>query len=963
MKYFMSLLFLYMQVNAFAQLSLQWQAQYNGTGDFNDRYTCISKDNAGNIYVGGSTVNPANDRDFLLQKISNSGQTLLNFQWNGSGSGPDEVTAITTDAQNNIYVTGLSQGLNTSTDYLTIKFNANGDTLWTRRYDFTAEYDQPNAIWVDNAGNVYVTGQSDSDSGTFTNDDYATVKYSPTGNLLWVKRFDGFGNALDRAVKIIGDNNGHIFITGRSDNGNDDDYVTICYDPAGTVLWTKYDDRGGRDRATDMILDAAGNILITGRSDNGFNDDYWTLKYNPAGSLIWQRAYDYLDDDRAIAISTDASNNVYITGQSDQDFSPVINWDIATIAYSSTGTQLWSKRFDGTGFGDDTGLAIAITNNKVIVAGTSDSDPGTNIVNQMQILAYNTSDGNVDWSNVPVVNGYSSTGCNAIAISQNNIFIPGFAENSPSGKDAVVVSYSTSGTPGSNYIFNGIGDNNDNIRDIEVAANGTVFTAGYSVGNGSNRDFTLLKFSALGTLDCSYQINGSAVGSEDDVQGLVLDNQDQPVVAGVIKESGLSNDWIITKVNNNCDTLWQKIYDDGTGGSDRIYDLTRDLNGNLYITGRMDGAAGQVEDDNCVTMKKNPNGTIAWTKTYDSGNSQLDRGIFVQSNTTGDVYVAGRSGNLLTRDIFLIKYNNTGVQQWVKTWSGDSGNDEPTGMSLDAAGNIYISGITESAVDSVYDIITLKYNASGTLVWEAIYNGDANENDLSAGITVFDKNGFKRIAVAGETVMSASQSGAMVTLVYDDDGNLTASYPYDQPSDDKADDIVVFKNYLLTAGHSNKGTLLAPDYDIVLELINPVTGIVNTVLYNGPGDASDIPNKIFVSGDNGLYIAGSTLHPSEQRNSLVLYYELQVFTENIATTESVKMYPNPVEDVLNIDLQDQPLNNNKLQLYDNAGRVVLSKELDDSVSSVSLNHLVSGIYIYKICNADSIIATGKINKN
>ena len=224
---------LFVQLSYHSQITKEWFHTFNGHGDFNDRFTCLTNSTNGFIIAGGSTTNPGADRDFLVCSYTTDG--LLNWSWqlDGKGTGTDEILAIATDAQNNIYVTGFSKGYNTSYDYLTVKLNAQGDTLWTRAYDFASEYDQANSIAVDSQGNVFVTGQSDSDQSSVINDDYLTIKYDANGNLLWTKRFNGLGNAIDRAMKLVLDNAANVYITGRSNNGADDDIVTIKYNNFG----------------------------------------------------------------------------------------------------------------------------------------------------------------------------------------------------------------------------------------------------------------------------------------------------------------------------------------------------------------------------------------------------------------------------------------------------------------------------------------------------------------------------------------------------------------------------------------------------------------------------------------------------------------------------------------------------------------------------------------------------------
>src|SRR4030066_51973 len=86
-------------------------------------------------------------------------------RYNGPGNGDDQASALAVDDSGNVYVTGVTDDVpfeNTS-DYTTIKYTPNGDTLWVRRYNGQGNSsDEPSALAVDDSGNVYVTGVTDT---------------------------------------------------------------------------------------------------------------------------------------------------------------------------------------------------------------------------------------------------------------------------------------------------------------------------------------------------------------------------------------------------------------------------------------------------------------------------------------------------------------------------------------------------------------------------------------------------------------------------------------------------------------------------------------------------------------------------------------------------------------------------------------------------------------------------------
>jgi len=151
-------------------------------------------------------------------------------RYNGPANGYDVAVLLAVDDSGNVYVTGRSIGSGTGWDYATIKYCSSGETLWVRRYNGTGNSDDwAHALAVDDSGNVYVTGTIYG-SGIFEAWDYATIKYSPSGDTLWVRRYNGPGNYDDRALALAVDISGNVYVTGGSDGaGTSHDYATIKY--------------------------------------------------------------------------------------------------------------------------------------------------------------------------------------------------------------------------------------------------------------------------------------------------------------------------------------------------------------------------------------------------------------------------------------------------------------------------------------------------------------------------------------------------------------------------------------------------------------------------------------------------------------------------------------------------------------------------------------------------------------
>ena len=315
-----------------------WIRRYDGPSHLKDYGRALVLDPAGNVYVTGWSYDYASDFDYLIIKYDSLGNEVWVEKYDGPANDYDNAHDIAVDGDGNIYVTGESNSSGSGWDFVTIKYHPNGDTTWVRRYNGPGNAnDQAKAIVVDGSGNTYVTGQSE---GSGSSDDYATIKYYPNGDTAWVRRYNGPADGSDGAEGIAVDDSGNVFVTGYSDStGSSQDYATIKYDSSGNQLWVKrYNCANGTDMPTAITLDGSNNVYVTGWSGCGGVTvfDYVTIKYYSNGDTAWVARYhgpvEY-GRDYAFALALDSAGNVYVTGRSQGSGT---DYDYCTIKYVKT---------------------------------------------------------------------------------------------------------------------------------------------------------------------------------------------------------------------------------------------------------------------------------------------------------------------------------------------------------------------------------------------------------------------------------------------------------------------------------------------------------------------------------------------------------------------------------------------------------------------------------------------------
>jgi uncharacterized protein (TIGR03437 family) len=343
------------------------------------------------------------------------------------------------------------------------------------------------------------------------------------------------------------------------------------------------------------------------------------------------------------------------------------------------------------------------------------------------------------------------------------------------------------------------GNGTDEARGIAVDVQGNVYVTGTTgsldfptkgaiqAKTGGSGDAFVAKLNQSGLPVYATYLGGNA---NDSAAGIAIDaagnayvvgttfSTDFPTAAPFQATKGAQSDAFVTKINPG-GTAW--VYSTYLGGNnvDEGNGIAVDTVGSAYVTGYTASTnfplqsafrgsnAGSVD---AFVTKINPAGSALVYSTY-LGGSATDYGTAIAVDAIGSAYVTGivtsddfpvvnpidaKLASHAVDDIFVSKFNPSGSAPVYSTYLGGGSADDPYAIALDSAGNVYITGRTNSsdfpltkAIQSTrtaFDMFVTEIDAGGTaLLFSTFIGGTGSES--GRGIAV-DRLG--NIHIAGE---------------------------------------------------------------------------------------------------------------------------------------------------------------------------------------------------------------------
>ena len=252
---------------------------------------------------------------------------------------------------------------------MTFKYDACGNTIWSKTFNHADDF--AHDIKVDTWGNVLVTG------GLLNNSvfSYGTLKYNNSGVFQWSTFSTGpEPDGSSTALKICIDANGNSYVTGVTSQLNASavyDIMTIKYNSSGVYQWQMiYNFADGDDIPEDITKDSQGNIYIVGGSavmayeipqdESSGQNTFTTIKYNSNFEQQWVKKYfgtGATKNARGKNLKILNSNEIYVSGYAkeygrDNDF--------VTIKYNSSGSVLWTSKYNRIGSYQDIQTSLSI---------------------------------------------------------------------------------------------------------------------------------------------------------------------------------------------------------------------------------------------------------------------------------------------------------------------------------------------------------------------------------------------------------------------------------------------------------------------------------------------------------------------------------------------------------------------------------------------------------------------------
>ncbi|MBN2542318.1 T9SS type A sorting domain-containing protein [bacterium] len=321
-----------------------WEMYYGGIQ--NDiGYSVLQTSDGGFIVVGSSNSYSPGDHDVYIVKTDGSG----GIEWMrdyGEG-GNDYASSVLETPEGDFLIVGYTYSSTAgNTDLYLLKVDPDGDTLWTRKYG-GAGYDGGNYIFHASDGYYLSIGHTTSrGAGEY---DIWILKFDSDGDTLWTRTYGD--TAYDVGECAVETPEGDFAVTGyaTAPTGGSRDLYIMKIDDAGEFIWGKSYGGDGEEIGYSISQTTDGGYVIGGRTGSfgpaGLN--LFLVKTDAVGDTQWVKGFGGDDSDFGVKVCPTWDGGYLLSGYTMSYGAG--STDGYLVRTDENGDTLWTRLFGDTG--------------------------------------------------------------------------------------------------------------------------------------------------------------------------------------------------------------------------------------------------------------------------------------------------------------------------------------------------------------------------------------------------------------------------------------------------------------------------------------------------------------------------------------------------------------------------------------------------------------------------------------